>query len=483
MNYTDSPLLFSIAVGLAALVIMYLFRIQAQRLIEQFFRVLQKQFRLLSKICIRSEQRVRLRHYEVTKALVEVLSQRRVQRRYGDIEARVAKELAYYKGKSKVVSQHLQTLQKDYEDSAHIPPPSPDWVAAVESIAQIEGDERNSEVMAKILADMHNTVQLHQQDAMREHRWSVSNRHKLLAELEPQWRRLGQLLAATENKSATLQRDIRRLDQEMCRYELLTAGNGQGFMASVLARFFLASLLMFIAALVGFYNSQLLLLPFAQQLGSSLSLSLPVLTMHSAMLILAAVLLCETTGATHMLPLLAPLRRWLKNSLAAMAGLMILALSLLSASWAGGMETMAGVMQADLQQWSLAIMSFFACWLFAAVVIPLEYAVQTFRPVLSSSLQLLLYCASVLFRVLASLSVELGRLVMRLYDAVIFIPLQLDAKISARLQQSKPGDKAALGSAISGLEPTSMTFNEEQVDCGNVTQIDFAGYAKKGEGQ
>ncbi|WP_019530899.1 hypothetical protein [Dasania marina] len=479
MNYSDSPVLYSIAVGAAALIAMYLFRIQAQRLIEQFFRVLQKQFRLLSKICIRSEQRVRLRHYEVTKALVEVLSQRRVQRRYGDIEGRVHKELAYYKDKAAVVSEHLTVLQRDYEDSAHIPPPSPEWVAAVEAIAQIENDDRNSDVMVKILADMHSTVQLHQQDAMREHRWSVSNRHKLLAGLESQWRRLGQLLAATEGKSAVLQRDIRRLDQEMCRYELLTAGNGQGFMASVLARFFIASSLVFVAAMIGFYNSQLLLLPFAQQLGESVALGLPVLAMHSAMLVLSSVLLCETTGTTHMLPLLAPVKSWVKNTLATVAGLMLLALSVLSASWAGGLQSMASVLQADMNQWSLAVMSFFACWLFAAIVMPLEYAVQTFRPVLSSSLQLILYCASVIFRVLASLSVELGRLAMRVYDAVIFIPLQVDAKIKAQLLKAQQS-KDLLGA---GVGATSMTFNEEQVDCSNVTQIDFSAYSKKGEGQ
>ena len=480
MTYTDNPVLFVVVIALATLLVMYLFRIQAQRLIEQFFRILQKQFRLLSKVCAQSEQRVRLRHYEVTKALVEVLTQRRVDRSYGYIEKMVRKELAYYKLKADRVNGQLDNLETDYKASAQIPPPSPDWVAAVEAIAQIESDERNSDVMVKILADMHNTIQLHQQDAMREHRWSVSSRHKLLVGLEPQWKKLGQLIAAAERKSDMLQHKIRRLDQEMCRYELLTSGNGQGFMASILARFTIAVLLMTLSAMVGYYNSQLLLLPFVQQAAVEMSLSLPILAMHSAMLVMASVLLCESVGATHMLPFLASLQRAGKIVLAVIAGAVIIALSALSASWAGGFQSSEALLQGGINQWSLAIMSFFACWLFAAIVMPLEYAVQTLRPVLSSFLQLLLFTAGVTFRVLASLSVELGRLCMRLYDAIIFIPLSIERRFDKRHEQTELKSMDIVNAEPqASIEPTTLTYNEEEIDCSNVTQIHFGASSKK----
>lgn len=477
MYYSDYPLMFSIAAFVMGLLVMYLFRLQAQRLLEQIFRMLQKQFRLLSRVCIKSEQRVRLRHYEVTKALVEELVQRRVERCYGQIEKMVKKELAYYQAQAVTVRDQLDTLQKDYEGSAQIPPPSPEWVAAVEAIAQIESDERNSEVMLKILADMHDTIQLHQQDAMREHRWNVTSRHKVLAGLEPQWKKLGSMVSSAERKNDQLQHKLRRLDQEMRRYELLTAGNGQGFMASVLARFTLTALLMSVAVITGFYNAQLLLVPFEQRLPAGMALAVPVLVMHSMMLVMAAVLLCESVRITHMLPFLSAVPPLVKRVMALISGGLILALSVMSACWAGSLFSLEAVVAADLTQWLLALTSFAACWVFAMVVIPLEYCLQTLRPVLSSLLQLILHTASVVFRVLASLSYELGRLTMRLYDAIIFIPLRVETALGERRKNKDKSDAQSLDV----LGPATMTFNEEEVDCGNVTQIDFSVNHKKSE--
>ena len=481
MSYAENPVLFVLAIAVGTMLSLYLLRDQAQFLIEQLFRSLQKQFRLLSKVCMRSEQVVRLRHYEVTKALVELLSQRRVERSYGYVERMVKKELAYYKRKAEQVDTQLNHLENDYQNSAQIPPPSPDWVAAVEAISQIETDERNSDVMMKILADMHNTIQLHQQDAMREHLWSVSSRHKLLAGLEPQWKKLGQLIAAAEKKNDLLQHKLRVLDQEMTRYELLTSGNGQGFMASILARFTIAGLLMTLAIMIGYYNAQLLTLAL-DDIGSAAAMSLPLLAMHGLMLIMSAVVLCEALGATHMLPFLASLRPIGKNLLAFFAAMAVLTLSLLSASWASGIGGLKGVLTADINQWSIAIMSFFACWLFAAVVIPFEYAVQTFRPMLSSALLWLFYSMGVVFRVMAAFSVELGRVVMRCYDAVIFLPLLLEKQFLVHKNSRSASSMEMLNPEPQAhIQPTTVTFNKEEVDYSNVTKIDFAAGGKKAE--
>ena len=477
MSYADNPIVFIAALSLACMLGMYLFRLQAQRLLEQFFRVFQKLFRLLSKICVKAEQRVRLRHYEVTKALVDELAQRKIERCYGHIEATIHKNMAYYKTISSDVGQQLETLEKDYQDSAQIPPPSPEWVAAVEAIANIEGEERNSDVMMKILTDMHDTVQLHQQDTMREHRWSVSSRHKTLAALEPRWRKLGGIVAGADRKNDQLQHKLRRLDQEMCRYELLTSGNGQGFMASVFARFAVALMLMSLAIMAGIFNTQLLVSPLELVLSEGANLTQTVLIIFNVVIVMSAVMLCESLQLTHMLPLISGSDKRVKKAVAILSVISLFVFGVLSAVLAGAWllpESGAIAGEAAMTpaaQWTLSLISMGACAVFSLVVIPMEYAVQTFRPVASAFLQFTLHLMSGVFRIFALLSVEIGRLVMRIYDAAIFVPL----KVEAVLKNKKEVANKCKTPSLDVREPATMTFNEEEIDSSNVTQIDFSG--------
>lgn len=472
--YAQSPF-FTVAVVLVAgLLLMYLLRLPAQRFIEQFFRLLQKQFRLLAKSCLRSEQRLRLRHYEVTKALVELLAQRQVEKSYKNIEQAVLTELNDYEKRSKQVAFQLEALQEDYQKSAYQPPPLPEWVEAVDAIAKLEREERNSDVMIKILQAMHETIQQHQQDAMREHRWNVSCRHKVLAALEPQWKKLGAMVAKTEKKNDQLQQKLHRFEQEMSRYELLTAGNGQGFMASVLARFSLAALLLVLTITVGAYNAELLLSAMQQHLTVDTSdLSYSVIIMHTTMLLLSAVLLFESLSFTHMLPLMVAASAVVRRGLALVSGIALIFLSILSASWVADVKSLVQLQQATMSDWTLLSMSFMACWVFALTAIPLEYFLQTARPVLSNCLQLLLYVLSLSFRHAATLTIDLGRLVMRCYDLVIFLPLWLESFLKV-VPERRDQDSAAMSS----VEPTAMTFNDEEIDASNVTKLDFSVHHK-----
>ena len=54
-------------------------------------------------------------------------------------------------------------------------------------------------------------------------------------------------------KNRGLQQKIRQLDHDMMRYEIVTSGNGQDFMASIFSRFGLSLLLMTLAVAVGFF--------------------------------------------------------------------------------------------------------------------------------------------------------------------------------------------------------------------------------------
>jgi len=282
------------------------------------------------------------------------------------------------------------------------------------------------------------------------------------------------MVAKTEKKNDQLQQKLHRFEQEMSRYELLTAGNGQGFMASVLARFSLAALLLVLTITVGAYNAELLLSAMQQHLTVDTSdLSYSVIIMHTTMLLLSAVLLFESLSFTHMLPLMVAASAVVRRGLALVSGIALIFLSILSASWVADVKSLVQLEQATMSDWTLLSMSFMACWVFALTAIPLEYFLQTARPVLSNCLQLLLYVLSLSFRHAATVTIDLGRLVMRCYDLVIFLPLWLESFLKV-VPERRDQDSAAMNS----VEPTAMTFNDEEIDASNVTKLDFSVHHK-----
>lgn len=471
--FLDYLSLRNLVILLSVVLLMYALRSHMLQLIAHFFRLIYKQCRLMAAICTQAEQRLRLRQYEVTRAFVESLSQRRIERRYGHIENTITNEVASYHLNAARLQQQLEILNSDYENSAELPPPSPEWVAAVEAIAQLESSVDNSDLMAKILADMHSTVQTHQQDAMREHRWSMASRHQLLSGLEPQWQALEKMLSAMGAKINRLQGHLVKLDQQLLQYELLTSGNGQNFMASMSVRFIVAMSLLLASLAVGYLNAELLQQALLAGMAVPLASPLGVIGIHSVVIILAALLLFDSLGLTKLIPALSQQKSRIKQVVLALASVVLLAMSGLSAIWVAGFTSFSALLAADLSQWTLALVSFCSCWVLALSVLPLEYAMQASRPIAGSLLQLLLRLLATGFRVLSVLVRGLGRFVAVCYEMVILVP----ALCEARLRRSVGSSLRASSEAIA---PTEVTFNEQAIVQGsNVTRLNFSTQAKQ----
>ena len=110
----------------------------------------------------------------------------------------------------------------------------------------------------------------------------------------------------------------------------------------------------------------------------------------------------------------------------------------------------AGAISSTLgSKWILASLGFMVPILLSLVVVPLEYFFYTVRPVLGSVVQVVLHVLAVLCRVLGAISQHTGRVVVSMYDVVIFLPLlaeeqwQRKASLSDREQRKESLDNSA----------------------------------------
>ncbi|MBL4827303.1 MAG: hypothetical protein JKY66_06260 [Spongiibacteraceae bacterium] len=477
MIWNEFSLLTTIIAALSALLLLYVARAQAHEIIRRAAMLLHRVLRLSARACLRAAQRLRLRNHEVSKALVEALMERQLERRFLRIEKLVERDLTNYQKLAAGINQQLTAINEDYEASSQVPAAAPEWIEAVDAIAALQSNERNGKVISKILEDLHKTVQQHQREVMREHRWTVSSRHKLLSSLRPKWRKLGKMLEHIDSNIEGLTFRLHQVDQHMGQFELLTTGTRQGLMSSMLMRFVIA--LSFVSLGVGaaWVNVQLLdssLVPVLSQgqLGD-LPLTYIVSTLHIAITLMAAIMLTESLRITHLFPLMGAITRRGRNMLVATGGVLLGAmvgvevLALVSAPVSNAGETSL------LTQLMLVGIGGVMPLVLALVVIPLEYLLCTVRPVLGSCLQFFLSVSAIVLRLVGSMMLELGKIVSVGYDIVIFIPLCFERLLrNQRLRRRQEEEKKEK----TNLLPATLE------DVPNVTTLRFGSGGRKDKG-
>lgn len=443
--FSEYPVVSLVAIGLLSWLLMYLLRQPVHDLILRIARLLHNQLRLLSRACMYSAQRIRRRNHEIIKALAEALLERQLERRFMRIEKLVEKDLANYQHLAANINRQLSSIDEDYIASAKVPDVSPEWVAAVTAIANLQSDERNSGVVNKILEDMHHTVKEHQREALREHRWTVSARHKVLSGLQPQWRKLSKMLQHIDNNIDVLRHRLRQVDQHMGQFEMITAGSGQGVMSSMLMRF--VSSLCFVLVGVGaaWINWQLLLQPLTELLPlqtGELSLPAVVTGLHIAITLVAATMVSESLRITHLFPLVTAMTWRGRQVMIAIGITMLLALTVMEAlALLGSPVDLAATAMTDVSQILLVVLGVVMPLMLSLVVIPLEYMLHTVRPVFGSALQILLHVATLLFRLAGSFVLQFAQLLVQVYDAIIYLPLQLERRWGLRQAVVEPKSK------------------------------------------
>jgi hypothetical protein len=311
---------------------------------------------------------------------------------------------------------------------------------------------------------------------LREHRWTVSARHKLLARLKPHWRKLSKLLEQIEGRIVALSERLQLVDRQMTRFEALVAGSGHGLIASVLMRFVISLLFVAVGAAAAVLNFYLLVEPldglFAAREIAGFSVATYLAAFVTAATLVAALMIFEGLKVTSLMPMMAAMTRR-GRVLVIGAGIFLLAiLCLFEASAIAvlpAFDTTAAAMTLTVADWLMFILGLVTPLMLAFIIVPLEYLLHTVRPVIGGLLQIVLHSMAFILRILASLAIELGRLIVQCYDVIIFVPLRLEADWHRRQQL-----KNDVGEAEAEVAGEKLTADAE-----NVTSLTFGSVNKK----
>lgn len=463
-----TPQFPAVAIGvwiLLALALMYLARPAAQRALDRFARLLHGQLRLAARSLIRAGDLMGRHNQQALRDLQQELVRRQLEREFQRLAEVVERDLAGFQDLQRRLNEQATNLSEDYEHSTQVPPAAPEWVAAVDAIARLPGDT-SAEALGKILNDIHNTIQSQQREAMREYRWSINARHKILAGMRPYWRKLVGLLDQVGVKIDGLQRRIRHIDRLMERYESLLSG-GRVTLAAIGTRFVLSSCVLALAAATALFNFELLSRPLAAALGGA-TLG-PVLLadyaagIHTLAVFGLGIVLFESLQISRMFPLICGMSARARSVMVLLTGSLLATLavveSLLAAWWQS--EGMSGL-PAALPFQVLALLGALVPPLLATSVLSLESFSYTLRPVVASLTGTLLAVSAVLLRLLAAMALQVGQLLIQLYDIVLVLPLALERSWQQRSQTAKPADVATAGQQPMPLEPLRPVIVERR---------------------
>jgi hypothetical protein len=209
-------------------------------------------------------------------------------------------------------------------------------------------------------------------------------------------------------------------------------------------------------------NWQLLQQPLAEllQLQPINGISLPPVMagLHIAISLMAATMITEALRITHLFPLVTAMTSRGRQVMVICGQLLLLALiaievlALLAAPITVATSEIAGVSQLLLVLVGIAMPL-----MLSLVMIPLEYLMHTARPIVGSALQICLHVMAVVLRVIGSLSLQLGRFTIHVYDLVIVVPLRLEQHWLQRIGAANP----------------ASSVGQEPLDTANVTSLKY----------
>lgn len=417
-----------VVVGIALL---YLIRSTAHRAIERAARSGQRLLRLLARSATAAAGRIDTRNREVMLALQMEIARRQLEREFHRVAAAVEQDMTKFQHLERSINEHINLMGEDFERSTQVPPAPPGWVEAVDAIAKLQA-ETNPEPVGRVLQDIHNSVQDQQREVMREYRWAVNARHKILADLRPLWSRVSKQVTAVGRDSRDLLARVHRIDTQMAAFRELCANRADVRVESFLARWVVALVLSGVAVVLATLNVNLLALPLAGLLTGQTLLAQLTGVAFTLAVMATALVLCESTQVSRLLPLIGGLPRRPRIALVVVSTLLLLLLATGEAMLLAFNASARTTGSVTLAVWGSATAGFVVPLLLALLSPALEALLATSQSVLASLLVVLLSVGAVLLRLAGRAWLELGRVMHHVYDIAIFLPIAVEQAIVER---------------------------------------------------
>jgi len=462
MLVPSNPALSALILALIAIVFLYAARSPAHGLIAALARAASGGLRVGAKWLMRGAEELRARNKVVLLTQGRKEIEQEIEREFERISAMVRRDLGGYPALQRRLLDEITRVEEDYKKCTEVPPPPPEWVKAVETIAGIKAS--SDQLTQKILSDIADSMKPIYDKVVGEYRRSYEARHKILKGFMPFWRSLEQNLARVDRNMVSLQEGAAKIDGLMDKYKEIQKGSEKiehALTSSAGTQFTIAAIVLAVAAGGAFVNFWLIQRPMSAMVGAGEYIVGNLEASHIAALVIILVeaamglFLMETLRITHLFPGINAMPDKLRRALmwvflaillilaGVEVGLAVMRDQIISADMAfkrdlSGTGVAAAQAAMDLgwvQKVPVAgqmILGFILPFALAFVGIPLEYFIHSARTVLGALVVVLLRTGGMVLRVAANVIRHLGTAVVMLFDAVVFLPLGIERLVKSR---------------------------------------------------
>lgn len=483
MLFPDNAALSALVLFLIALPFLYAARIPVHEALMAVARAVGGTFRLAARWLSRSADALRARNKTVLLAHARDEAGAAIEREFERVMVLVTRDLSGYPALQRKLLDEITRVEEDYQRCNEVPPPPPNWTKAVETIAKIK--DGGDGLVEKILVDIANSVDDIYGKIIVEYRRSYEERHKILKGFMPFWRSLQQTLTRVDRNITGLSDSAARIDNLMEKYREIQAGSErmeQTLTSSAATQFVIAGAVLVVALGGAFVNFWLIARPMAAMVGGGEYIAGGFEASHVAALVIILVeatmglFLMESLGITHLFPRVQNMPERLRRRLLWVSFTILLILAGVEVALAvmreqiiaadiafkQGLGTTAAAMPAEIG-WvanipvaGQMILGFILPFALAFVAIPLEYFIFSGRTVLGALFVSALRGVAFALRIGASLARQLALIGIKLYDAVVFLPVLIEHWVRGRSGAAPRSAGGAVGKrAVFGREQGS----------------------------
>ena len=378
----------------------------------------------------------------------EVQSQ--IEREFERVTDMVRKDLGEFPALQRKMMDELTRIEDDYKKCGEVPPPPPEWVDALSTIANLKS---GGDIAKKMLDDLHKSVQKIHDKTITEFRKTYESRHKILSGLVPVWRSAEKIVKDIDTKLINLESNAKSIDIHMARYEEINAKSDKSEHALTVSAFVqlvISSLILLIAVAGAFINFKLIALPMSEMVGASDYITDNLRTSDVAALVIVlleasmGVFLLEALRITHLFPTIGSMNDQMRKRvmwtalvllfiLAAIESSLALMRDMLIADKAAMLHDLATVapvasnsLLTNIPMVGQMVMGFVLPFVLAFVGIPLEVVVHSLRTVGGAVMVTVMRGIGFGLRFFAMIMGRVGRILISVYDITIVLPLMIE---------------------------------------------------------
>jgi hypothetical protein len=456
----------SIAIWICALLVaLYLSRKFFHQVINALGRVINNAMRLAAASVLIAENRLMKRNRGVLMAKGLEIAERKVEREFDHINTTVVRNLEGYPTLHHKISEVITKLEEDHTRSIDVPPSLPNWIPTIDAIAKIE--HSGDTMVSTTLSEINRTLKEQHTVAIESYRNSIKRRHAILNKMLPLWRKLQKILGGVGKSVTMLNERAKSIDRYMDEYEQIRLKTDQAarmLSSSALTQFFVSGLILLVGVGAAVINFHLIALPMSEMVGGGNYIG-PYKTSDVAGIVITLVefsmglFLMESLRITRLFPIIGGMDGkmryhmiWITLTLLTVFAGVESVLALLRDRMTADMESLrqmlAGVEQTTVSTSiiptiSQMVLGFILPFALAFVAIPLEYFISSARTVLGVIVAGILRFIAFVLRLMGNVVVYSGKVIITIYDLVIFPTLWLEGVLTGSphkfKRSSKPG--------------------------------------------